>query len=291
MKEFTITQLSKKDIPQMYQGFNAAFSDYLIPMKLTESAFRKKIIQKTNIKFKYSVGSFFKKKLVGFIFHAIDQYEDKKVAYNGGTGVIPEFRGNNLTNHMYDYLLPRLISKEVDSCVLEVISTNIPAIRSYEKIGFTKSKFFHCMKLNLESNYLRSANQRKFDYKEVQRPNWNSYKTFCDYSSSYLDTLHVLKRNMANENFIEVYDESKIIGFIIFNKKMGRIEHLGVDHNYRGQGIGSMLVKKMYQKCRYKPIYILNVNEKAYGLLSFFLRIGFVNDIDQFELVFKLPGK
>lgn len=185
---------------------------------------------------------------------------------------------------MYEHILPGLVKKGVERCVLEVVSTNLPAIRSYEKIGFRKSKFFHCLKLDLESQYLKGNKTDNFRFVETNKPKWKTYPDFCDHSASFLDSLEILKKSKAGEHVIEAYDGDKMIGYIIFNRKMGRIEHLAVDKPFRGRSIGSMLVKKMHQRCRYKPIYILNVNERSYDILSFFLRIGFINDLDQFEL-------
>jgi N-acetylglutamate synthase-like GNAT family acetyltransferase len=147
------------------------------------------------------------------------------------------------------------------------------------------------MKMDLENGYLKSMPETKFQLRIAEKPHWTVYDNFCDYTPSFMDTLPMLKNNMKNESFIEVYDNDKIIGFLIFNKRMGRIENLGVDKKYRGAGVGASMVKKMHQICRNKQVYVLNVNEKSYGMISFFLRIGFKNDLDQFELKLNLPSK
>ena len=286
MGEFEFKGFRQKDVSKMRKTFNKAFSDYMVPMYLSQGQFLQKIVQKTNISFKYSIGSYYNNKLVGFIFNSINYYEGKKTAYNGGTGVIADFRGNKLTEKMYDFLLPGLQANGVEQCVLEVISNNQPAIKVYENLGFKRTKYYHCMKLTEKSPYLVNTENKAIKIAVADRPNWKKYIKFCDYNTCFLDSFPMLKKNKQNETILEAYSGDKLVGFLIFNRKMGRVEHIGVDHNNRGQGIGTLLIKKMIKLCRNNPIYILNLNERYYDLLNFFLRLGFQNEIDQFE--FKL---
>lgn len=289
MDDFEFKEFRQKDVSIMRKVFNSAFSDYIVPIKLSHGQFIQKIVQKTNISFKYSVGSYSKRKLVGFVFNSVDYYEGKKTAYNGGTGVIPAFRGNKLTEKMYDSIFPKLEKNGIEQCVLEVISNNKPAIKVYENLGFTRSKFFHCLKLKNESLYLKRFKKPDIDIVSPSSPKWKKYESFCDYDACFLDSLPLLKKNKLNESILEAYQNDKLVGFLIFNRKMGRVEHVGIDYNARGKGIASMLIKKMLRVCRNKPIYILNLNERNYDVLNFFLRIGFQNEIDQFELKLSIP--
>ena len=193
---------------------------------------------------------------------------------------------------MYENLIPDLIKNNIQQCVLEVISDNRSAIKAYERIGFKKTRFYHCLKLHNDSHYLNIHKQNKsFNSKYTNEPHWKRYSEFCDYSTSFLDTFEALKKSRDKECFLEMYDQKHLVGFIIFNKNMGRIEHLAVHPDYRGLGIGTTMIKKAIKKTGNKPVYILNIDERYYGLLNFFLRLGFKNEIDQFELTLNLPDK
>jgi GNAT superfamily N-acetyltransferase len=285
MNDIIFKNFRKNEISHMRNSFNKAFSDYILPIHLSPRAFEHKILYKSNINLKYSVGSYYKHQLVGFIFQSINSYEDKKTAYNGGTGVISQFRGNNLTEKMYAHVYPKIKKFGVEQCVLEVLSINKPAIKVYERFGFEKSKFFHCLKLSVASKYL--LNREKFPGLKFHKPavpNWKAYQSFCDLEASFLDTIPLLRNNYRNETIIEARLDNQLIGFIIFNKRMGRVGHIAVNPVHRGKGIGSLLIFHTYKLCHKKSIYILNINERYYGLISFFLRLGFKNEIDQFEL-------
>jgi ribosomal protein S18 acetylase RimI-like enzyme len=290
MGDFVFKGFQQKDVSRMRKAFNKAFSDYIVPIQLSHGQFVQKIIQKTNISFKYSVGSYYNKHLVGFIYNSINLYEDKKTAYNGGTGVITDFRGNQLTRKMYESVFPKLHKNGIEQCVLEVISNNKPAIKVYENLGFKRTKFYHCLKLKEESQYLQKIKKYTFDVVIPEKPKWNKYQHFCDYNTCFLDSFPLLKKNKQNETILEVYHDQQLVGFLIFNRKMGRVEQIGIDHKARGQGIGTMLIKKMIKICRKKSIYILNLNERNYGLINFFLRLGFRNEIDQFEFKLSLES-
>ena len=289
MSDFYFKGFRKNDVSKMRRTFNTAFSDYIVPINLSHGQFIQKIVEKTNISFNHSVGAYSKKRLVGFIFNSINYYEGKKTAYNGGTGVIQDYRGNKLTEKMYHSIFPKFEKNGIEQCVLEVISNNKPAIKVYENLGFTRSKFFHCLKLKEESSYLQDFKKPDVDLVFPHNPRWKKYESFCDYETCFLDSFPLLKKNKTNESFLEAYQNDKLVGFLIFNKKMGRVEHIGVDHDARGNGIATMLIKKMIRICRNKPVYILNLNERNYDVLNFFLRVGFQNEIDQFEFKLSIP--
>ena len=114
----TIRQLHLKDLPEMYKAFKTAFQDYPIPFDLSEEHFRKKFINKLNISLNLSAGAFAKNVLNGFVFTSICNYNNLLTAYNGGTGVVPIFRGNGLTADLYSFLIPMFRSKDISMCIL-----------------------------------------------------------------------------------------------------------------------------------------------------------------------------
>jgi hypothetical protein len=60
----------------------------------------------------FSAGLFDEHQLVGFIFTGIDKVDEQKIAYNAGTGIIPLYRGKNLTSKMYQYIFEILKKKK-----------------------------------------------------------------------------------------------------------------------------------------------------------------------------------
>ena len=132
----------------MHRSFLEAFRDYAVPYSLTLDEFVRKMKHKVHISFAHSYGAFSNEKLVAFIFHSLGPYEGLKMAYNGGTGVVPGHRGHHLPHRLYDHILPVMQRDGLERCVLEVLTENKTALSIYEKVGFRKTKEFLCFKIH-----------------------------------------------------------------------------------------------------------------------------------------------
>lgn len=73
---------------------------------------------------------------VGFVFLALKKVDGKKLAWNGGTGVFPEYRGYGIAKLMMTEAQRVIREQEVDRAFLEVVAKNAHAIAAYEKGGF-----------------------------------------------------------------------------------------------------------------------------------------------------------
>ncbi len=140
--------LSEISLHELAACFNLAFSDYLIPLALSLNQLETKLYSES-INKAISIGAFRDGELVGFILHGDRKFGNKRIAYNAGTGVIPAARGQGLTKRMYNFIKPKLTSHSFEEVVLEVISTNIPAIKTYEKVGFEPIRNLSCFKGDL----------------------------------------------------------------------------------------------------------------------------------------------
>jgi len=146
-----IRTLENNTQEEILNCFNSAFSDYSVPLQLTLDQMKNKLAIE-GIDLGCSAGAFKDNNLIGFIMHGVKEVDNKKLVYNAGTGVIPEARSNGLTVKMYDYILPKIKSMGYQVVTLEVISDNIPAIKSYEKIGFKELRKLNCYRGDLKIN-------------------------------------------------------------------------------------------------------------------------------------------
>lgn len=285
-EQYTIRSLKANELTDMYLTFLDAFSDYPISFKLSKEHFVRKFVQKLNIDFPLSSGTYdYSGALTGFIFTSINHYNGQKTAYNGGTGVRPRHRGQRLTQSMYEFLIPKLKDEHVTQCVLEVLSQNDRAIKTYERIGFEKTQYFKCFKLQSESIPVTRLPSIDLELFNVHTPDFKSYDKFNTYAPSFLDSSKLLMHNLANETIVEARYESNCVGYAIFQPSIGRISQIAVDPKIRGMGVGSNLIKYIYDTSAQKALTILNVSDKAEETLKFFIKMGFENELDQFEMI------
>lgn len=266
----------------MYLTFLDSFSDYEISFKLSKKQFVDKFVKKLNIDFAHSVGAWNSAQgMEAFIFTSIARYQGQLTAYNGGTGVRPKARKNNLVYKMYDALLPKLQAAGVKQCLLEVLEKNERAIHAYRKVGFEETGLLRCYKLNRP--FCLDLKPGNIELRYAKRPQKVLYKGFIDQQASFLDDL-LLQRRFDQERIIEAYDQTKCIGFLMYQPKFSRINGLAVSPIYRRSGVASSLINEMISNERFKHVTVLNVPEESTALNSFFVAQGFENEINQYEM-------
>lgn len=89
-----------------------------------------------------------------------------------------------------------------------------------------------------------------------------------------IDSVKGDSNNLKAEEFIVAHDGGKIIGCvrtINVDLNFHRMESLAVLSEYRGQGIGGELVKKIITKDKIRPIYLICFaeREKFYNINNF----------------------
>lgn len=146
-----VKNLSKTSFEDLMDCFLQAFENYYINMP-TDFDFYRERWRASKVDFNFSYGMFDQDKLVGFIIHSIDKRQGELVAYNSGTGVIPQYRGKRIVQSIYQQALNDLKLHGIKKSTLEVITQNERAIASYQKVGFQQCKTYHCFngRINLK---------------------------------------------------------------------------------------------------------------------------------------------
>ncbi len=140
-----IKDLSDSTFDQILDCFFLAFENYFVPLPKDRNYFKTRW-QAAGVELDCSYGMFDEDRLVGFILHAVDTRFGFKTAFNTGTGVLPSYRGQKITQRIYQFALRDLIRKGFEKSTLEVITKNKVAIKVYQSVGFTIEKNFKCFK-------------------------------------------------------------------------------------------------------------------------------------------------
>lgn len=282
MISMKIKTLKNIDTEIILEAFNTSFSDYFIPFHLSLEQLKSKI-KADKIHLDYSVGVFENKELVGFILHGFDIVNNKRVIYNGGTGVVPQKRGYGLTKQMYDFILPKLREQKINYLLLEVISNNIQAIKSYEKSGYTMERELKCFKGEIHP--INIVNSIKI--KEIKEYNWELMQSFWDIFPTWQNSKNVVDKLIDVNRLIGGYINNQLVGYLIYNPQSKRIQQIAVDKGFRRKKVASSLVAYVTKQFG-QNLSIINVDKRAKETDLFLLNIGFKNSIHQIEMKLEL---
>lgn len=280
--ENVIKTLEDVNINEIVTAFNQSFADYFIPFKLTEEQLKSKMIaDKTELPL--SVGVFEEDHLIAFILHGYDVINGEQVVYNGGTGVIPDKRGSRLSQKMYRFILPILKERGIDCLVLEVISENIKAIKSYKNSGFKTSRELLCYKG--EASVSNPDNDLKIS--ELRHYDWDLMTSFWDIRPTWQNSNNVLNELKHNNISLGAYFDNQLVGYIIYNPANKRIQQIGVSKDFRQKGIASTLLTELINA--YDSTFSIgNVDKRSKTVNDFLQKIGLKIDIEQLEMKLQL---
>jgi hypothetical protein len=124
--------------------------------------------QAAGVKLDFSYGVFENDELIAFMIHAVDYRAGQVIAFNTGTGVLPEFRGKRIVAAMYEFAFPDLKMKGITYLLLEVIQQNERAVSVYKSVGFEVRREYQCFKR--ESN---SPSEPTVEVNEADMTDWD----------------------------------------------------------------------------------------------------------------------
>ena len=276
------THLQTTPTSTLLHIFNTAFADYYLPFHLTEAQLLAKMRADKNSP-ALSVGAFDGDRLVGFILHGVDTVNGQRTVYNGGTGVIPEYRGQGSTARMYAHAIPLLKDQGVDRVILEVISQNAPAIKSYERSGFKALREVACFKGEVQ---LQRYNDR-VEVQELDTLNWQALLPFADVLPTWQNATHVLDAAQADLKALGAFLHGQLVGYLIAHPTNQRLHQIAVHPEHRRQGTGQALLHAWAQKFGH-TLSIINVDKRAQHVTGFLTSVGLEVFIEQVEMELEL---
>lgn len=279
----TFQTLENRSLKEITKVFNLAFSDYIVPLQVTEEQLNDKI-RSDNVKLEYSVGAFENNILVGFILHGYGLIEGKKVVYNAGTGVIPANRGHKLTSRMYDFIIPALKRQQIDKLLLEVITENKPAIQSYEKTGFKTVRKLSCFKGELKPHEIFNAD---YEILSLEEYDWEKLQSFWDWKPTWPNSIMAVENLKQSNTSIGIFLEKVLTGYLVYNSKTKRVQQFAIDKAHRNKGLAKQLFNHIATN-HDRNITIINIPADATGSIKLMEHLGLEHYIDQFEMELSL---
>ncbi len=275
-----IKSLKNTSIETLCKVFNQAFENYFVPIELKKEQLEQKIIN-DRIDLERSVGAFVDNQLVAFLLHGVGTMKGKKAFYNAGTGVIPAHRSKGITGKMYAYILPKLKAANFESGVLEVITDNQAAIKSYERVGFSIEEELICFKGSI--NFIDPFPFDKVKQLSVEKINWDNFEKFWDWNPSWQYRSSMVQNDIKNLSTWAYIEDNKALGYVIFDQRNSKIIQFAVDKSRRREKIASTLFHFIAKQSK-REISLINVKSSGSATISFLEKLGFKAFIKQYEM-------
>ena len=279
--------LNDEYFQKLYDAFIEAFSDYVIPFALTETQFRNHI-NLNAVDLERTVGCVEGDRLVGFSLNGFGLWDGKQTVYDAGTGVIPDFRRLGVSEAMFELMLPVFKGEGIEQCLLEVIATNTGAISLYEKLGFHIVRELALLQCDGKID-LSGDTQQNFAMREIDNPDWAVLTTFWNGDPSWQNSVDAVNRSRKLKRILGAYLDGKLMGYIVFSSKFGRVAQLAVDKDHRNRGVGTALVQAMQVETSDGfSLQVINIDKSLTAAMSFFNNRGFYERLGQYEMVLQM---
>lgn len=226
-----------------------------------------------------------KQQPVSFMLNALGEWQGKRTVYNGGTGVVPQARGQRLTQQMYSYILPKLQEEGVEQCLLEVIQENQRALRIYQSLGFEIMRAFRCFRQAKEALVWHTHVAHEVVYTPVAHPDWGVYRMFWEVEPSWQHHMAAMDRSHAYVHIIEAKVQDTCVGYGVVFSMTGAIAQLAVAPAWRGKGIGQGLVQQLMRVVTAPALSVINVEEQAHSLVQFLQGRKMEEVLGQYEMI------
>jgi ribosomal protein S18 acetylase RimI-like enzyme len=285
MPDFRFSFLSEKDLPALHATFLKAFADYLVPIQLDWEQFKAKV-KREGIEPTFCVAAYAGEEMAGFILTGLGEWLGRPTAYNAGTGVLPQFRGYNLTRQLYAYMLPKLLQSGVEQCLLEVIQENAAALRSYKAVGLKVTRSLDCFRSRKEELLLEVEEPEGITIAPADILDWNTYRSFWDAAPTWQNTAEAIKRSTDDKVILEARNQQQdLAGYIAFFIANGSIAQLAVDPSWRGTGVATALLREAAKLTLAPALMLINVDTAAAGSIFYLERRHFRKILGQYEML------
>ena len=271
----------------IHKTFIGGFADYIIKFELSERQFQNHITLNA-VDLERSAGCFDRKKPVGLSLNGFGDWEGKPTVYDAGTAVLPEYRRRGISRSMFDWMVPIFSGEGFEQFLLEVITSNAPAIRLYETLGFKRTREL----LLLETDSLTECDDRRMssdvEIREIHRHENIPFESFWDGKPSWQNSMAAVERSIQGKRVLGAFIGGNCVGYIVFSAGMGKLAQLAVHREHRRKGIGTRLLNEMQKDVVEQNLQVINLDESMTESVVFFQNRGFKKVLGQYEMLMEM---
>lgn len=276
--------LENTEISNIHEAFLEAFSDYVVPMKISLEQFQR-LLKRRGYQAQNSVGVFQYDQLIGFVLTSTRQWQGLPTTYVIGLGLSLQHRGHGLAKELMQQVT--LLNKpHTQQFLLEVITSNQPALKLYQSLGYQISRELLCFSIPKADLTLSSSEH--IDIKTSQHAPDDDLSTFWDKHTSWQYSKDTLATEPNYFVYVTAYMHQNLVGYGVIDPTSGDIYQLAVHTNYRRQGIASTILSTLCHQTESPKIVYSNIDASNQSLLEFLQKQRFNHVISQYEMHYSL---
>lgn len=285
-----VDTLGKTPIEKIHATFLESFNDYQVDVSYMNLDILQKRFQKNGYEPKMSAGLFNSGKLKGFTIVGTGHLYGDAAAFDIMTGIVKDFRGQGFAHKMFDVIKTKMKEKAIENFYLEVLQENLPAIKSYSKSGFVKTRGLNCYSLKKQHYIPFKTIQTVVLVDRYEHCNLDSLAGFLDWEPSWENHFESIKRCIHDVEIIEAKRFGIPVGLLIYHPWLRWILCLAVKPEYRRKGVATTLLEYLVHDLPedVDEIKALNVDVKDIGMNQYLINSGFELITSQFEMLYKM---
>jgi ribosomal protein S18 acetylase RimI-like enzyme len=188
---------------------------------------------------------------------------------------------------MFDWMIPMFTDEGFEQFLLEVITTNDPAIRLYEQLGFHRTREL----LLLESEPTIDLGREPtvdVEIREIHRHENIPVRIVLGREAVLAEQRRSSRTQRSDEASVRCVRRWRCVGYIVFSSGMGRLAQIAVHRDHRRKGIGTRLLLEMQKDSTEQNLQVINLDESMTESVVFFQNRGFKKVLGQYEMLMEL---
>jgi GNAT superfamily N-acetyltransferase len=288
-----IRRLSMCSFDEAVQAWNEGFKGYFVDMTLSLDRYLSRL-QREGLSPEFSLMAFCDGRPAGFLLNGIRTNAGPRVAWNGGTGVSPQFRGSGVGKTMMQATVDLYQELAIQIATLEAISENEPAISLYRQFGYevVDGLVFFNHEGEFNERALRQPNSQQYIAAEVA-PYLVGQLDFYQESAPWQGHWQSLIRHHGNA--LVVSDEAgAAVGYALYNRKrdeQGRIIEIALHQCVAMPGADKEAIIGCALQRVFAPLDVsckrstYNFSKSNDVVLTMLIEAGFTSFIEQVHMV------
>ncbi|MEI5906796.1 GNAT family N-acetyltransferase [Bacillus spongiae] len=282
----TIKRLSECSLQEAVLAWNRGFTYYFADVQMTIDHFLKRLVQE-ELSPDLSIIAFDGEEPIGIILSGIREINGRKMAWNGGTGVAPTYRGKGIGKELLKEVLAIYREEGVDISTLEAIDENEHAIHLYEKFGYVVEDRLLLLVQEGSMDATRFGNhQSGYTYTKIlpqELPNLSIYKNMKGWQTQFNSVKEGEVLIAADQNTEVGYalykrhfnTEGKHVSTTLYQCEVGENRH---DHDDITASLLTQIYAPLEQNIKRNTMNLSATNQSAVSLLY---KAGFKKHIEQ----------